>query len=80
MEKKTKKRHAKIFVSWHDVLKVKRKCEPKDMQSTAKVVVQVPRCIVNLPIKKTMEKSYIRERYNLSPIYAYFVWDKYRIL
>ena len=61
MEKKTKKRHAKIFVSWHDVLKVKRKSETKDIDSTTKVgVVHVPmQNVVNHKVTKIMEKPYI---------------------
>ena len=67
--KKQKYRNAKIFVSWHDVLKVKKKCEPnngKDIDSKTKVgVIQVPmQSAVNHQITKIMEKPYVRERYN----------------
>ena len=64
--KKQKYRNAKIFVSWHDVLKVKKKCEPKDIDSKTKVgVVQVPmQSAVNHQLTKIMEKPYVRERYN----------------
>ena len=55
-----------MFVSWHDVLKVKKKCEPKDIDSKTKVgVVQVPmQSAVNHQLTKIMEKPYVRERYN----------------
>ena len=64
--KKQKYRNAKIFVSWHDVSKVKKKCEPKKIDSTTKVgVVQVPmQNVVDHQITKIMEKPYVRERYN----------------
>ena len=61
LRKRQKQRHAKIFVSWQDVLKVKRKSEPKDIDDKTKVgVVQVPmKSVVNHQITKIMEKPYI---------------------
>ena len=66
LRKRQKQRHAKIFVSWQDVLKVKRKSEPKDIDDKTKVgVVQVPmKSVVNHQITKIMEKPYVRERIN----------------
>ena len=57
--RKRQKMHAKIFVSWHDILNLKRKSELKDINCTTKVgVVQVPiQNVVNHPITKIMEKS-----------------------
>ena len=81
LRKRQKQRHAKIFVSWQDVLKVKRKSEPKDIDDKTKVgVVQVPmKSVVNHQITKIMEKPYVRERINdlnkFNSIQACLLWE-----
>ena len=66
MRKRQKKRNAKIFVSWHDILQVKRKSEPKDIDSTSKTgVISVPmQKVVDHQIEKILEKPYVRENFN----------------
>ena len=65
LRKKQKARHAKIFVSWHDILLVKRKCEPKNIDDTKVGEVSVPlQSVVDHQISKIMEKPYVRDRYD----------------
>ena len=66
MRKRQKKRNAKIFVSWHDILQVKRKSEPKDVDSTSKTgVISVPmQNVVDHQIAKILEKPYVRENFD----------------
>ena len=66
MRKRQKQRHAKIFVSWHDILQVKRKSEPKDVDSTSKTgVISVPmQNVVDHQIAKILEKPHVRENFD----------------
>ena len=42
MRKKQKKCNAKMFVSWHKIIEVKKKCEPPDIDSSKTGEVKVP--------------------------------------